>query len=79
MDVQHFTEMVSHEAAVTVTGLPPDKKVDIKVFEKTWEEQFREMQKSFQAKDPFKGMTKEETLEDLRKTRKKLCDERHGN
>ena len=79
MDVQHFNETVSHDGTVTLTGLPPDKKVQITVNPKTWEEEFREMQKSFQANHRFGKMSKEEILEELRITREKVWDERHGH
>ena len=76
MDLQHFNETVSKDGTVTLTGLPPDMEVRITVNPRTWEEEFREWQKEFQANSPFKGMTEEEILEDLRNYRESIPNER---
>ena len=76
MKLKQFNEVVSKDGTVVLSGLPPDKEVRITVNPQTWEEEFREWQKEFQANSPFKGMSDEEIMEDLRKLRDSIPNER---
>ena len=71
---------VASDGSVHLTNLPPDKEVEVTIAEPfDWPKEFKQWQKDFQTRDPFKGMTKEQVLEKLRESREKIYYERHGN
>ena len=80
MKTYHFQDIVNSEGNVTLSlsGLPPYKKVEILVLYPEPEDKQKEMKLWFEEVrqgHPFKQMTKAEILVKLRKTREEVYDE----
>ena len=84
MKTYHFQDIVNSEGNVTLSlsGLPPYKKVEIVVLYPEPQDIQEEMKLWFEEvrqEHPFTKMTKEEILVELRKTREKVYDELYSD
>jgi hypothetical protein len=80
MKTYHFNAVVDLDGSIHITGLPPQKEVEVVVLERT--ELLEEMQNwldDVRSRHPFAKMSKDEILEVLRQTRETVWTERHEN
>lgn len=80
MRTYHFTEVVSDDGTVTLTGLPPLTEVAIVVINpelSTWPERMERLMQEVQANHPFTQMSREEILQQLRENRETVYKELH--
>jgi hypothetical protein len=79
VETYHFKTVVEMDGSVRLSGLPPQKEVEIVVLERA--ELSEEMQSwlgDIRARHPFAKMSKQEILEVLRRTRETAWAERHA-
>jgi hypothetical protein len=76
----HFTEVVSGDGTVTLSGLPPLTEVAIVVINpelSTWLKRMDQLMQDVQANHPFTQMSREEIMQQLRETRETVYEELH--
>jgi hypothetical protein len=78
MKSYHFNAVVGTDGSVHLSGLPPQKEVEIVVFERTrLPEEMQSWLNDIRERHPFAKMSKDEILEVLRQTRDGVWAERH--
>lgn len=80
MQTYHFTEVVSGDGTVTLSGLPPLTEVAIVVINpelSTWPERMERLMQDVQANHPFTQMSREAILQQLRETREAVYEDLH--
>lgn len=80
MKTYHFTEVVSDDGTVTLSGLPPLTEVAIVVINpelSTWLKRMERLMQDVQANHPFTQMSREEIMQQLRETRETVYEELH--
>ena len=79
METYRFKTVVDTDGSVQISGLPPNREVEIVVLERS--DLAGEMQDwlhDLRARHPFARMSKEQILEILRQTREQVWIERHA-
>jgi hypothetical protein len=78
MKSYHFSTVVESDGSVRISGLPPQKEVEIVVLERTGlPEEMQKWLDDIRVRHPFAKMSKEEILATLRQTRETVWAERH--
>ena len=79
METYHFKTVVDTDGSVRLSGLPPQKEVEIVVLERSeLPEEIQSWLSDIRARHPFAKMSKQEILEALRRTRETVWTERHA-
>ncbi|OQY42405.1 MAG: hypothetical protein B6242_16225 [Anaerolineaceae bacterium 4572_78] len=82
MKTHHFKQIVNSDGTITLSGLPAFKEIEIVVMYPDPFDLQEEMKRWFAEvrKDhPFANMSEDEIIQELRKTREIVWEERHAN
>ena len=80
MKSYRFNAVVESDGSIHLSGLPPEKEVEIVVLERSGlTNEMQEWLEDVRTRHPFAKMSKEEILEALRQTRDAVWAERHEN
>lgn len=79
MKTYRFSTVVEKDGTIRISGLPPNKEVEVVVLEQTdLPAEIRDWLSDIRARHPFAKLSKEEILATLRHTRATVWDERHA-
>jgi hypothetical protein len=76
MKSYHFNTTVEKDGSIHLTGLPPQKEVEIIVLERAEKAEMQEWLDDIRSRHPFASMSKDEILEVLQQTREAVADTR---
>lgn len=81
MQTYNFKEIVNEQGEVILSGLPPLTEVAVVVIHPEladWQKRMSRFMEDVQKNHPFAKMSREEILQQLRRTRDEVCEELYG-